>query len=199
VLLLNSDTIVHPGVLRTCFNVMERDPTIGVMSVMLKSPDGSVQNVARKFPTPLRAAVSSLGLPWLIPALFRWADIEDGGWDRATCARDVDWLGGAFLFIRATALRQIGPLDQTFFFYGEDIEFCHRMAKAGFRRRYDPTATVAHIGGASTRRNAQLLRRRARYQVQRKCYGETAACVVGTIDIIASWLRSLRPGRTSKE
>jgi GT2 family glycosyltransferase len=195
-LLLNSDCVLHCGVLQRCVSVMESHPDIGVMSCALQNPDGSLQTVARKFPTPLRSIVSAFGLPWLLPPLFGWANIEDPNWDRAACERDVDWVGGAFLFIRASALAKIGPLDEDFFFYGEDIEFCHRTKKAGFRRHYDPAARATHIGGASGSADSARLRREAGLIVQRKCYGAAAAALVRAAERCASALRAAKPGRT---
>lgn len=198
VLLLNSDTIVRPGALRHCFNVMEAEPSIGVMSCLLLNSDGSMQNVARKFPTPPRMAACSLGLPWLMPRRFGWADLDDPIWDRLTVQRDVEWLGGAFMFIRRELIDRIGGLDEDFFFYGEDIEFCHRVWKAGYRCRYDPGASITHIGGSSSdptrvpskQRNVYVWQ--ARYLLQKKCYGRFAAAMLRLIDITGFALRYIK-------
>jgi GT2 family glycosyltransferase len=202
VLLLNSDTIVHPGVLRHCVGVMDAEPKIGVMSVLLKNPDGSMQNAARRFPTPARLALNQLGLPQKLPGVFGWADTEDPGWDRLTVKRDVDWLGGAFLFIRGDVLRKIGGLDEDFFFYGEDIEFCHRVRRNGYRVHYDPATSIMHIGGASgspdgeAKRVAARARNvnmwKARYLNQRKCYGVLAPLFVRGVDVAVFGLRSIK-------
>jgi hypothetical protein len=188
-LLLNSDTVVHPGCLRYCFDLMQRETTIGAMSCKLLNPDQTPQAVARKFPTPLRQLLCAPGLPWRFPRLFAWADPQDDHWDRNITKRDVDWLGGAFLFIRGDLLRNIGPLDEDFFFYGEDIEFSHRIKRAGFRRHYDPAVSITHYGGGSSdpqrlaraRRNASFWR--AHYLVQQKCYGRLAALLLRTTDL----------------
>ena len=194
-LLLNSDTIVHRGCLQTCLDIMGRDPGIGVMSCKLLNADGTVQNVARRFPHPFRIAAVTLGLDSRFPRQFGWADVDDPHWDRATMRRDVDWLGGAFLFIRGDVMARIGPLDESFFFYGEDIEFCHRVWKAGFRCRYDPAASVTHLGGGSSdpARLAASARSvhawSARYRVQRLCYGRLAAALVRAIDVAGMTVR----------
>ena len=209
VLLLNSDTIVHAGCLRRCFGTMEAEPAIGVMSCRLLNADGSVQNVARRFPTPIRQFLQQTGLTWRLPRVFAWADTEDPGWDRRTTRRHVDWLGGAFLFIRGDLLRKIGGLDEKFFFYGEDIEFCSRVHRAGFRCLYDPAASITHLGGSSSdpTRLAAAKRSvhawRARYLVQRLCHGRPAAAFVRAVDIVsyasrAAALRLLGRGSTEK-
>jgi GT2 family glycosyltransferase len=194
-LLLNSDTLVHDDCLAHCLRVMDEEPDIGALSCKLLNPDGSAQTTARRFPTPLRQLVCSLGLPWRCPTLFGWADAEDAGWDRHTVKRDVDWLGGAFLMVRGGLLREIGGLDEDFFFYGEDVEFSHRIQRAGYRRHYDPGASITHFGAGSSdpARLAEQRRKsaywRARYLVQRKCYGAWAAVLLRGVDWLCWSLR----------
>ncbi len=179
-LLLNSDTVVDSGCLEICLRAVQADPRIGAYSCMLRNGDGSVQNVARKLPTPVRATFHALGLPWTLPRLFGWADLDDRGWDREAGARDVEWIGGAFLLTRTDLVRKIGGLDNDFFFYGEDMEFCHRVRKAGHRVLFDPAGSITHLGGASSDPARLLDERKARYGwqarllVQRKCYGRWA-------------------------
>jgi GT2 family glycosyltransferase len=198
VLLLNSDTIAHPGVLRYCFDLMEKSPQVGILSCLLRNADGSMQNAARRFPSPWRLAVSALGLPWSLPGLFAGGNTEDPGWDRTTDHRPVDWVGGAFMFIRGSAIERAGMLDEDFFFYGEDIEFCHRVHRAGFEIYYDPGASITHLGGGSSdpqrlaARMRSVMRWKARYLVQRKCYGPLAPAFVRSFDLLGSGLRWLR-------
>jgi len=198
ILLLNSDTIAQPNVLRRCFDAMEADATIGVLSSMLLNPDQSVQNTARKFPTPVRQTLCSLRLPWLLPKTFGWADTEDATWDRRTVRRNVDWVGGAFMMIRGEIIRQIGALDEAFFFYGEDAEFCHRVQTFGWKVRYDPSSSVIHLGGASSDPQRLESRERnyrswqARYLLQRKCYGLAAEWWIRFVDILANSVRYLK-------
>ena len=197
ILLLNSDTQVHPGTLNYCYNKMQTDRSIGALSCKLLNEDGSVQNVARRFPSPLRLAVSSIGLPWKLPVFFEWADTEDLHWDRDTVARDVDWLGGAFLFLRGSLIRDVGLLDEDFFFFGEDIEICHRIWKAGFRCYYDSTTKVTHFGARSSEdvqtnsgwRMEQMWR--AKYLVQKKCYGSGFEFLIRFLDILSYAFRVL--------
>lgn len=190
-LLLNSDTIVHAGALAHCLKVMEEDESIGVMSCKLLNADGSVQNVARKFPSPLRLFVSALALPWKFPKLFGWGDTDDTSWDRGTVRRDVEWLGGAFLFCRGSLLDRIGGLSDDFFFYGEDIEFSYRVWKAGKRCHYDPRVAITHLGGSSSdparmpKAAKSVHHWRGRYTVIRKCYGRLAEAFVRGVDIAA--------------
>lgn len=189
VLLLNSDTLVHEGALRHSMTMIRGRPTVGAMACRLVGRDGAAQTMARPFPTPLRQTAAALGLPWRWPGLFGWADMERLSDDHHRRPRDVDWLGGAFVLLRGEALRQAGLLDESFFFYGEDIELCHRLKRAGWRRRYDPRVAITHFGGGSSdaqrmnavRRNAAYWQ--ARYLVQRRCYGRLAAAWLRGVDL----------------
>jgi GT2 family glycosyltransferase len=187
ILLLNSDTLVHPGCLNACLARMEQNPDIGILSAMLRNRDGSVQNVCRRFPTPWRETVRAIGLPYLFRGAFAWAELEDAGWNRETTARDVEWVGGAFMLLRTETIQRLGGMDESFFFYGEDIEYCHRMWKNGRRVFFDPAGAITHFGGGSSdatrlhNRRKEVLIWRARFHVQRVCYGPLAA----------AWLRLL--------
>jgi N-acetylglucosaminyl-diphospho-decaprenol L-rhamnosyltransferase len=198
VLLLNSDTVVHPGCLKRCLKVMEQDSRIGAMSCRVLNRDGSIQNVARRFPSPERVTCVALGLPWKLPALFSWANLEDPSWDRERVSKDVDWLGGAFLFIRASVFGGHVRLDEDFFFYGEDIAFCHRVHRLGWRCRYDPDNTIIHLGGASSdpsrmpAGDRSVHEWRARYLIQRKCYGRWAESWVRALDLTTTAARLVR-------
>ena len=198
VLLLNSDTIVKAGCLEKCVGRMDEDRRIGAMSCRVLNADGSVQNVARKFPSPLRTILAGLGLPWKFPRLFGWADTDDGSWDRNTQSRDVDWLGGAFLMLRPEAFGGIIRLDEDFFFYGEDVEICHRVQRAGYRCHYAPVADITHLGGASsdpgrlTDSDRSIHQWRARYLLQRKLYGRWAEWLVRGLDLLTTAARLCR-------
>jgi GT2 family glycosyltransferase len=198
VLMLNSDTIVHPGCIERCLRVMREHPEAGAMSCRVLNRDGSMQNVTRRFPTPARSICAAFGLPWLAPRLFEWADGEDRGWDRTTTARNVDWIGGAFMFVRAAACGGKVRLDEDFFFYGEDVVFSHSLARRGYARRYDPQTSITHLGGASsdpTRMpsSARSVRHwKARYLVQAKCYGPMAAHWLRAVDTMTTGARLLR-------
>jgi GT2 family glycosyltransferase len=198
VLLLNSDTVVGPGVLRHCFEKMEADKTIGVMSCLLLNADQSVQNIARRLPNPPRMVANSFGLPWIWPRGFGWADLDDLNWDRRCTEREVEWVGGAFMFIRRRVIDKVGGLDTNFFFYGEDVEFCHRVRSHGWKIWYDPKVSIVHLGGASSDpsrldpRDRNSLSWQARYLIQRRCYGLAAELFLRAVDISSSSLRYIK-------
>jgi GT2 family glycosyltransferase len=197
VLLLNSDTVVHPGCLKSCLAAMKNNPEVGAMSCLLRNGDGSVQNEARRFPRPDRETVRAIGLPWLAPKLFSWANLDDSSWDRATTIRNVEWIGGAFLLVRTAVLRQVGVLSDEFFFYGEDIEFCYRIHLGGWKIQHNPCGSITHYGGASSgethiRNHARdLLTWNARFLVQKLCYGKVASIWMRIVYIKIFGLRTL--------
>jgi GT2 family glycosyltransferase len=195
VLLLNNDTVVHPGCLAYVLEKLKQDPTISLMSCNLLNGDGSIQNVARRMPTPLTETLTAFGLPYSLPKLFGWADLEDAGWDRATETRDVDWLGGAFMCMPIETAQRTGLFDTDFFFYGEDIELCHRIRKQGGRIVFDPGTSTTHFGGGSSDAKQVLNRRRetfhwrGRLLVQKKCFGHFGAGIAHTAYVVGFFLR----------
>lgn len=216
VLLLNSDTLVHPGCLRASIARMRKEPQIGALSCMVRNQDGSVQNVCRKFPSPLLETFRAIGLPHRYPTLFGWADLDDPKWNRETTAREVDWIGGAFMLLRADVLKALGGLDESFFFYGEDVALCHQIRAGGWRIFFDPAGEITHLGGASSDASRLMERRRlelvwrARLQVQRKCYGPLSAlwmrwlyAVSVSLNLCSLFVKSQRGtfawGRTSRD
>lgn len=208
-LLLNSDTLVHPGCLQRSVEAIQADSGIGALSCQLLNRDGSVQNICRRFPRPDRETVRAFGLPWIFPKWFQWADLEDEKWDRRRETRDVDWISGAFFLARAETLKKAGVLDEDFFFYGEDCEWSYRVWKSGYRIRFDPRAEIVHLGGASSdatrvrNRTRDLYTWKARFLTQRKCYGPLAewwvrGCYITVFAARAASLRIRGQGATQK-
>ena len=146
VLVLNPDTRLEPGTLDHLIDEMERDPSIGVLGCRLLTADGSLDHAAkRSFPSPVTAAeyfllkaIGRTGSDYVRP------DIADGD------VADVDAVNGAFMLIRGAALKQVGPLDEKYWMYGEDLDWCARFLKAGWRVVYDGRVVAHHIKGGST-------------------------------------------------
>lgn len=151
-LLLNPDTEVLGDALAQMVAYLEAHPAVGVVGPQLLNPDGSVQSSRRRFPTLATALVESTILQRYFPqaALLRryycldQSDAEEN---------EVDWLVGACLMVRREVAAHVGLLDERFFMYSEELDWCYRIKKAGWRVAYLPQARVIHHYGQSSARD----------------------------------------------
>jgi GT2 family glycosyltransferase len=162
-LLLNSDTEVDPGGLDALLNAFTSDPELGAAGGMLHYPDGSPQWSGGSAPSLLWLFGLASGLPALLgplPLYRRWRPPAGTG---SEAAGRVDWVTGAALGIRRAALARVGPFDETFRFYAQDLDLCLRLAAAGWRSAVVPGFGVLHHHGATIgqrsggRQNLELL------------------------------------------
>lgn len=147
-LLLNPDTEVLGDALPTLLGYMEAHPDVGLVGPQLLNPDGSVQSSRRRFPTLGLLFLESTWLQGLAPR--RWLAryyVRDRADDEE---QDVDWVTGAAMLIRRSVLAQVGPLDERFFMYSEEVDWCRRIKLAGWRIAYLPGAQVIHHEGQSS-------------------------------------------------
>jgi GT2 family glycosyltransferase len=172
-LLLNPDTLVHDGALGRLVGFLDRHPEAGVVGVKLLNPDGSVQYSCRTFPT--LGAVLFRGTPFgrLFPRNRSTRDYLMQDWQHEE-VRTVDWVSGAGLAVRRSVWEQVGLLDERFFMYCEDMDFCQRVHQAGWRVYYFPGAVVTHVIGRSSDQNLRamiLAFHRSMYLYYDKHYG----------------------------
>jgi GT2 family glycosyltransferase len=149
ILLLNPDTEVIGAALTTMVAYMDSHPHVGALGPKLLFPDGTVQPSRRRFPTLATAFLESTVLQQWSPhnsALERYY-MRDQSDD---AEQDVDWLVGACLLIRRQAWEQVGSLDESFFMYSEELDWCRRLKAAGWRVVYLPSASVMHYEGQSS-------------------------------------------------
>jgi N-acetylglucosaminyl-diphospho-decaprenol L-rhamnosyltransferase len=142
-LLLNPDTEVQPGALETLIQFMDAHPQVGMCGAQLLFPDGTIQPSPRRFPsigsviarrTPLRIFLRQS----VLNQHHLMGDLDHSK------TQSVDWLLGACMFIRREVLETVGPLDEGYFLYVEDIDWAHRMNTAGWQVYYVPTAQIIH-------------------------------------------------------
>ncbi len=166
-ILLNSDAAPMQGALRTLVDFMDANPGVAVAGPCLRYPDGSVQSSRRRFPTVATLFLESTQLQRFSPdnAVLRRYYVEDRPED---VVQDVDWLVGACLCVRAEAAQQVGMLDERFFMYSEELDWCRRFRGAGWRVTYVPAAQVEHLEGGSSR--ADLAARDRRFQASKLAY-----------------------------
>ena len=142
-LVLNPDTVVHPGALAEMMPVLQ-EPGVGIVAPRTLDPSGMLMFTQRREPTLLRA----LGLGRTnLPALS-----EHVGDARAYSSRQaVDWAVGSALLVSRRCHEALGGWDPSFFLYSEETDFCLRARDLGFRTVYVPCAVVTHAAGASGR------------------------------------------------
>jgi N-acetylglucosaminyl-diphospho-decaprenol L-rhamnosyltransferase len=150
VLLLNPDTEVREGALDRMLEVMEEDPGIGIAGCRLVRPDGSFDHAAkRSFPTPIGALAHFLGIgtrPGAPRPLQQYGAPELGEFDRG----EVDAVNGAFMLVRRQALEQVGLLDEGYWLYMEDLDWCYRFKQRGWKVWYEGNTTVLHVKGGTS-------------------------------------------------
>ena len=157
-LLLNSDTGVPPDGLRRMVGFMEGHVEAGAAGPKLVRPDGSLDLACRRsFPTPEVSFYRMTGLSRLFPESHRFGRYNLTYLDPDQLA-EVDSVVGAFMLVRQEAIEDAGLMDETFFMYGEDLDWAYRIKDAGWKVYYNPEVTVLHVKKASTRQNprAQL-------------------------------------------
>jgi GT2 family glycosyltransferase len=150
VLLLNPDTEVHAGTLDAALARLGADPRIGMVGCKLVTGSGELDHACkRSFPTPLSALAHFTGIGR--------GDDADGALSqyRATHLGDdepgeVDAVNGAFMLCRAQAVREVGLLDEGYWLFMEDLDWCHRFWDAGWKVFYEPTGVALHVKGASS-------------------------------------------------
>jgi N-acetylglucosaminyl-diphospho-decaprenol L-rhamnosyltransferase len=155
VLLLNPDTEVYDGTLDACLARLAADPAIGMVGAKLVREDGGLDHAAkRSFPTPLAALAHFTGIGRGDDAgesLSQYRATHLGEDD----AGEVDAVNGAFMLCRAEAVAQVGLLDEGYWLYMEDLDWCHRFWDAGWKVFYEGGAVALHVkGGSSAKRRA---------------------------------------------
>jgi N-acetylglucosaminyl-diphospho-decaprenol L-rhamnosyltransferase len=155
VLLLNPDTEVYEGTLDTALARLRSEPRIGMVGVKLLTESGELDHACkRSFPTPLSALAHFTGIGRGESADSRLSQY------RATHLGDdeagsVDAVNGAFMLCRAEAVREVGLLDEGYWLYMEDLDWCRRFWQAGWQVFYEPAGVALHVkGGSSGRRRA---------------------------------------------
>jgi len=154
-LLLNSDTVIPADGLVRMTAFLDAHPEAGAAGPKLVRLDGTLDLACRRsFPTPEASFYHFSGLSKLFPASPRFAryDLTYLDPDELT---EVDSVNGAFMMVRSEAIRQVGLLDEDFFFGGEDLDWAFRIKAAGWKIYYNPAVVVRHVKRASFRRNPQ--------------------------------------------
>jgi N-acetylglucosaminyl-diphospho-decaprenol L-rhamnosyltransferase len=154
VLVLNPDAEIASGTLAELVRLAEARPWAGAIGPMIRNPDGSVYPSGRTVPS-LATAVGHafLGPVWPRNPFTRRYHLAD--WNRTT-ERRVDWISGAAFLLRRAALDEVGPLDERFFLYAEEVDLFKRLREAGWGIVFTPSLEVVHEQGVSTGRSRRM-------------------------------------------
>ncbi len=149
VFLLNSDTIVHPGALRTLLDHLKANPDIGILGPKLLNSDGSLQFSCRRFPNPLAALFRNTFIGRLFPNNRFTRDYLMGDFTHDQ-PKEVDWLSGAAMLASEKLLKEVGPMDPNYFMFCEDVDWCFRSWQKNLKVVYLPQSVITHAIGRST-------------------------------------------------
>jgi N-acetylglucosaminyl-diphospho-decaprenol L-rhamnosyltransferase len=144
--LLNPDTVVRPGALASLVEFLESHPEAGIAGCRLLKPDGTPEWSAFRFPSVLGELENGVRLGFVSKLLARWVVSPPAPSTTSPC----DWASGASLLIRRAVFQAIGLLDEGYFLYFEEVDFCLRARRAGWTCWYVPEAQVLHLGGQSS-------------------------------------------------
>ena len=210
-LLLNPDTVISPGALREMVDFMDTHPEAGIAGAKVVKPDGTLDwPCKRSYITPSVLFYKALGLDRLFPRSPRFGRYQLTYLDPDE-THEVDSVVGAFLMIRRQCVVAIGPLDESFFMYWEDMDWCYRAKSAGWKIFYVPATTIIHHKAQSTgKRSYQMIYcwYHLAWRVYQKCiapnYSAGVNCLVWmgfhtmcVVSLIANFARSEKrvPGR----
>lgn len=149
VFLLNSDTTVHPGAIRTLLNQVALRADAGILGPKILNPDGTLQLSCRRFPSLIAPLFRNTILGRLFPRNRYVREYLMQDYDHSS-PQEVDWLSGAALLATEPFIERVGGLDESYFMYCEEMDWCWRAHAAGFSVWYIPQATVTHAIGRST-------------------------------------------------
>lgn len=188
--LLNPDTQVRPGAVSSLVRFLESQPDAGVAGSGVDDHDGRDWPIAFRFPSLMGELIHGINLGFVTKLLQPWATV------RYMSKRNdaVDWVSGASMMIRPAIFKAVGGLDENYFLFFEETDFCRRVRSAGYSVWYVPEGRVMHIGGQSTALEPNSIERRPKYwfESRRRYFAITfgVACAM-VIDLVAAAAHSL--------
>lgn len=192
ILMLNPDTVVRPGALRKLVDFLDSRQDAGAAGPRLLNGDGTLQYSCRHFPRPLAAILRNTLIGRLTPGNQATRDYLMADWDHGS-VRQVDWVSGAAICIRAETWSAVGGFDEGYFMYAEDIDWCLRAHQAGWGIYYVPESVIVHrIGRSSDQRPLAMVvefhRSMARFY--RKHYAQQWPWCLSWLPVVGIWSRA---------
>ena len=144
--LVNPDTVVRPGALRALIDFLRKRPRVGIAGSSLEDESGELWPWAFRFPSVLSELDAGLRWGFVSKLLARWSLARK----MSSVPEKVDWLPGASMMVRRDVFQSIGLMDESYFLYFEETDFCLQASQAGWECWYVPHSRVLHIAGQST-------------------------------------------------
>lgn len=167
ILLLNPDTILHSAAIQHLMDFMDTHPRVGIVGSGLETADGTVERSAHEAPSPLRELREGAQLGFLDRVLMGDSEMTHTG----SACHECDWVSGASFMVRREVFEQIGLLDDNYFLYFEEVDFCFRARQAGWEVWHVPESRVTHFEGSSTGiRNTELRRPKYWFESRRRYF-----------------------------
>lgn len=202
VLLLNPDTEIHAGAIESMVDAFARNPKVGIVGPKLLEPNGHIQPSVRSFPTLGVFGFFFLKLNRLFYRSNFWKRYMMAHFDYSK-EQQVDQVMGAAFLIRNTVLRNIGLLDEAFWIWFEEVDYCKRAKDAGWATLYAPNAVVTHHGGTSFAQVAGLkkmiLFARSSLLYSKKHLGFLAYCTLVFLYPLALFIAIIAPFNHTKQ
>lgn len=153
ILLINPDTLVQEDTFSVILNFLNEHPECGMVGCKIMNPDGSLQLACRRsFPTPWVALTKIIGLSKLLPSSRLFGRYNLTYLD-PELTYEVEAISGSFMFFRKEIIKKVGYLDESFFMYGEDLDWCFRIREAGWKIYYVPDTKIIHFKGESSKKS----------------------------------------------
>jgi GT2 family glycosyltransferase len=164
VLLLNPDTIILDGAIQKSVEFTDKHPDIGVTGCQVWLNENEIQQTCFSFPTFWNALAQETGLLRIFPHSRIVGRAYYGWWDRKS-QMDVDVVSGMFMLVRQEAIQKVGIMDEAYFVYAEETDWCFRFHKAGWRCVFTPAARIVHLDGGS--KSTALIKNKMYVQMQK--------------------------------
>ncbi len=194
ILLLNSDAYVFNDTLRESVAFMDANPKTGIMGAQLVCEDGSPQPSAREFPTPWKKLRVLSGYEARHPSYDTYYDYFQADNGEMPEARKVGWVPGTYFLIRREVIESVGLLDERFFMYFEEVDYCFRTTQAKWDIHFNPNITVIHLGGQSSLASKKQVSRKTKelvdimvnseYDYYKKNAGILTMLLAGSVEIV---------------
>lgn len=151
ILLLNNDTIILENAVEKTLQIAKLNPQAATISCKVLNPDYTLQSSCFMFPSLLNLSLAAMHLDSFFPKhkFFGRERYAGTDWNEIT---EVDVIAGCFMLVRKDAVKDIGMLDERFFMYAEETDWCLRFKKAGWKILYAPVGQIIHLGGATSKK-----------------------------------------------